>query len=95
MNNAEWVKTKDSSPVGTKTFKGPFLKSEFTSLSTFKAEVLSYCSSNAVYDIQFCSSGRSHIMSVWASGGLQIICNYVAAPDQSTQERNGPVAEWS
>ena len=39
----------------TKTFKGHFLKSGVTSLSTFKAELLSHCSSTPVYDIQFSS----------------------------------------
>jgi hypothetical protein len=40
----------------TKTLKGHFLKSEFTSLSTFKAKLLSHFSSIVVYDIPFCRS---------------------------------------
>ena len=36
-----------------KTFKGHFLKS---GLSTFKAELLSHCSSTVVYEISFSSS---------------------------------------
>ena len=43
----------------TKTFKGHFLKSEFTSLSTFKAQLLSHCSSAEVYDIPFLFSSES------------------------------------
>jgi hypothetical protein len=37
VNDVEW-ETKESYPVGTKAFKGHFLKSEVTSISTFKAE---------------------------------------------------------
>ena len=40
----------------TKALKGHFQKNEFTSLSTFKAKLLSHCSSTVVYDIPFCSS---------------------------------------
>jgi hypothetical protein len=39
----------------TKTFKSLILKSEFTSLWTFKAKWLSHCSSTVVYNISFCS----------------------------------------
>ena len=39
----------------TKTLKGNFLKSDFTSLSTFKAELLSHCSSTVTYDVSFSS----------------------------------------
>ena len=40
----------------TRTFQGHFLKSEDTSLLTFKTELLSNCSSTVVYDIPFHSS---------------------------------------
>ena len=45
------VDKEEMSSRYTKTFKGHFIKSEVTSLSTFKAELLSHCSSTAVYDI--------------------------------------------
>lgn len=44
------VDKEELSSMCTKTFKGNFLRSDFTSLSTFKADLLSHCSSTTVYD---------------------------------------------
>ena len=50
------VDNEEISSRFTKTFKGHFLKSEVTILSSFKAQLLSHCSSTVVYDISFFSS---------------------------------------
>ena len=60
----------------TKIFKGHFLKWGVKGLATFKAELLSHCSSTAVYDIPFSSS-----VSLLLSNVKNIISN-VATQDR-------------
>ena len=68
------VHKKELTSRCTKYSRGHFLKSGVTSLSTFKAELLSHCPSTAVYDIKFSSSESLLLSNCGSAFHVKIAC---------------------